>query len=115
MYRSEEFDAIPITSSLCLGVVVPSYLDGVASSYLDGVLFWERIEGADNCIVPQCLRLRWSRLQSQQTRGTGQWSGYGWREICLVLPLGNVLAPAKCAQTARANKLAIAKLLPRLD
>jgi hypothetical protein len=31
MYRSEEFDAIPITSSL--------YLDGVVSSYLDGVVF----------------------------------------------------------------------------
>ena len=29
MYRSEEFDAIPITSSLCLDVVVSSYLDVV--------------------------------------------------------------------------------------
>jgi hypothetical protein len=30
MYPSEEFDAIPITSSLYLDVVVSSYLDVVA-------------------------------------------------------------------------------------
>ena len=35
MYRSEEFDAIPITSSLRLDLVVSSYLDVVASSYLE--------------------------------------------------------------------------------
>jgi hypothetical protein len=42
MYRSEEFDAIPITSSL--------RLDGGVSSYLDGVSF-ECIEVANNRIV----------------------------------------------------------------
>ena len=38
MYRSGEFDAIAITSSLCLDVIVSSYLAGVVSSYLDGVV-----------------------------------------------------------------------------
>jgi hypothetical protein len=42
MYGSEEFDAIPITSSLCLDVVVSSYLD---------VAVFDCIELADNRIV----------------------------------------------------------------
>ena len=51
MYRSEGFDAISITSSLCRDVVVFSSPDVGVSSDLDVIFF--RVHRGDNHIVAQ--------------------------------------------------------------
>ena len=56
MYGSQEFDAIPL--HLPCASMWLSFRTSMGS-------YFECIEVANNGIVPQCTRIRWSRLQSR--------------------------------------------------